>query len=197
MAKGRNYQKEYARRIARGLERGLTKSQSSGHPRGEELSAKQEFNLRQLLNPFDTIKKSVNEFMSEVNRVFEPLTKVPSSADPYYIDRHGRVLERWAIGDDEHIPNKASMEELWDTVNDKRQQSGYAITVTGMTEDPYPGKYGELFITLSYRLNRNAIEQALNNPNNRTINDIVNSMIPSSSQERWLSVNQVTIIDKD
>jgi len=188
MARKRDYKAEYHRRVMRGLEKGKTYSESRGHGKPR----KPEF-----VNPFKAMQKTVNSFIGQYNSIFERVIHVPGIAGVDYMEGSGRVLPRWYTGTDEKPPNRQDLEDLWNEVQDKRPQNGYAITVSGITEDEYPGKEGEVEITLSYRLNRRVVEQAINNPANRTLADVVNEMLPGGHYEKWLVVHQVSFIDKE
>jgi len=188
MARKRDYKAEYQRRVLRGLEAGKSRTEARGHGR----EAKPLF-----VNPFKAMQQGINSFIGKYNSAFERVMHVPGIAGVDYMEREGRVLPRWYTGNEDNPPNREDLQDLWDEVQDKRPQYGYAITVTGISEEEYPGKEGEVEITLSYRLDRSRIENALRDPSNRTLADVVNKMIPMQSYEKWLVVHQVTFIDKE
>lgn len=186
----RDYRKEYQRRIDNALKAGFSRSQGAGHARVGERG------IRDVQEFFRQKREQLKDMIKDVNRIFEPVD-IAGNCDVGYMDAHHRILSRWYVGGDDCQMNRADMQKLWDAVNRERVQHFYAITVTGVTEEPYPGKQGELYITLSYRLHRSRIINALNNKSNRTIADVVNAMLLPDREEQWMTIDQVTIIDKE
>lgn len=148
-------------------------------------------------NPFKAMMGTLNKMASGIDRAFERLFRTPSRAGVSYAERHDNILQRWYTGSGGADPNKADFEQLYETASDKRYQNGYAITVTGTTEERYPTKPEDEEITLSYRLARSVIDAALADRNNRNLVDVINAMRPGGSMETWVTIKQVTIIDKD
>jgi hypothetical protein len=191
MAK-RDYKAEYQRRVAKGLERGYSRAQAAGHPR------KGESGVNIFQNFFKDMQSKLKSMISDVGNIFrdyeeancEPREEAGHKVDKTY------VLPHYYVGDAECIPNRKAFENLWNRVRQERIQSFYAFWITGVTEEEYPQKEGELTITLSYRLSWRAVQEALNNRSNRTLADVVNAMIPAEHDERWLSIEQVAIVNK-
>ena len=191
MAK-RNYREEYQRRIEKGLTEGYSRAQAAGHPR------KGESGIKSLDNFFKELRQEINNMITDINHIFEGYADANCKVeyDPGHSAKHTYVLPHWYVGGGGCVPDKKDFENLWSRVRQERPQQGYAMWITGTTEEEYPGKKGELTITLSYRLHWRVIDEAINDRSHRTLVDVVNSMIPDERKERWLSIEQVAIVNK-
>jgi len=190
MAK-RNYKAEYQRRIANGLAAGLSRGQAAGHPnvkKGEVRASSENF--------FKQLREQFNDMIGNVAKIFEGVD-LEGNCEVGYINRHGRILERWFVGGGGCIPDRMDFQKLWETANRERAQQSYAMTISGTTEEPYPGKGDQLEITLSYRIDRSAFQDALNDRSNRTLSDVINALLPQEREEKWMIIDQITIINKD
>lgn len=190
MAK-RDYRAEYQRRIERGLERGYTRSQAAGHPGRSQTPIRGAKDLQKF---FKDLQSQLNNMIKDAKRIFEPYAEANCSVS--YDPGHSGVLPHWYTGEMSCMPNKRDLEALWRRVRAERLQDSYALWITGTTEEEYPGKEGEFNITLSYRIHWRAIEQAISNPSHRTVVDVINEFLPEERRERWLSIDQIAIVDK-
>ncbi|MGH8397471.1 MAG: hypothetical protein ACRETA_04410 [Gammaproteobacteria bacterium] len=178
---------KYIKRIRSALKRGRTYQQARGHGREEAL---------RLENPFVPLKEQLDRMLGRVNAAFEPLMVVPGYAGVEYYPGDRMHRAGWFTGTERRPANRQDFADLFDEANEKRPQNGYAVLVTGITEDEYPGHEGEIVITLSYRLNRSTIEDAIDNRSNMQLKDVVNDMI-GPRDEKWLVVYSVMIVDKE
>lgn len=200
MPKPRDYKAEYARRIARGMEKGMSRSQSAGHPRRGETPAR----LFSFKNPFNAIKETISNIVGEIGSIFRNLpsrAQEPPKNDVIYIEEHDqsgiRILPRWSVGTETNEPNLSDIKNLFQDAEHYRYQPSYAVVICGITEEEYPGKEGETEICLSYRIPRYTMERAMENKENRTLEDLINDVLPPLRTENWLLIQQVQVIDKD
>lgn len=188
MAK-RDYRAEYRRRIERGLARGQSRAQAAGHPR------KGEFGVNSIQNFFKDLQSEMKAMISDIAHIFSSYED--ASCDTEYDSGHKFVLPHWYVGGGGCVPNRKSLDNLWSRVRQERPQQWYALWITGTTEEEYPGKEGELTITLSYRLHWRVVHEAIDDRSNRTLQDVVNAMLPDDRREQWLSIEQIAIVDKN
>ena len=197
--KKRDYKAEYAQRIARGMAKGQSRSVAGGHPRPGETPARS-WGFR---NPFRTMRDAISRMVGELGSLFGQTpspSQIPRS-EVVYVDSVGEyginTLPRWSVGDDTSQPNEADLRNLMTDATTYRYQPSYAVVICGMTAAPYPNKEGEVKVCLTYRLDRSSIMAAVNNPNNRDLEDIVNEMLPDLREEEWVEIDQIQVIDKD
>ena len=151
-------------------------------------------------NPFRRAADAVGRALGNIQRAFELrpsyLSERPQSGVHYEV-KEGRVLPRWSAGSPDGLnpPNNNDLNRL---LRNAPSQRGYAITISGILDGDYPGHEGELIVTLSFRINRAVFRQALDNPRNHNAVDVANAISEHGLQgNHWISVEQVTIIDKE
>lgn len=187
----RDYRAEYQRRIDRGLEQGYTRSQAAGHPRRGETPIR---GARDLQKFFVDLQNQLQDMLKDAKRVFQYYSEANCTVQ--YDSGHDSVLPHWYTGEMNCMPNKRDLEALWSRVRAERPQEFYALWISGTTEEEYPGKEGEFNITLSYRIHWRIIEEAINDKSHRTIVDVINAFLPEERKERWISIDQVAIVNK-
>ena len=151
-------------------------------------------------NPFRRAAETVGRALGNIQRAFEfrpsYLSQSPQSGVHYEV-KEGRVLPRWAAGSPDGL-NPPNANDLNQLLRNAPSQRGYAITITGILDGEYPGKEGVVVVTLSFRINRAVFRQALDNPHNRTAVDVANAVSEHGLKgNHWISIEQVTIIDKE
>lgn len=203
MAKPRDYKAEYRRRIQSGEARGLSRSQAAGHPKRGELPA----SSVGFVNPFKEVKESINRFIDNIQKAFgrdENLNLFGPSGKRNQVEYFERVgergvntLPRWSIGSMSQPLDLGDLKQLINEARDKRFQNSYTFVVCGYLEETYPGHDPEEPVEcLSYRMTVGKLRFALSkSPANAT--EFINLTLPPHSEEKWLQVNEVQIIDKE
>lgn len=151
-------------------------------------------------NPFRAAADAIGRAVGDIANTFAArplyLSQSPSTG-VHYEGQHDRVRPQWSAGVYGGVdhPNASDINQLYRSAP---HQGGYAITVTGRTSGTYPGKEGVDVITLSFRLNRQDIRSALDNPRNRSTPAIMNQMTGYGMKgAQWIDVTQITIIDAE